>query len=90
MLKAGDATAFPIGPDGAHKASNATEEPVRFLMLSTKLEPSVAVYPDSGKIGVWTPNKDEHVLTPTRHPHRLLRRRGVTRSNYRKVLPSPR
>ena len=63
VMKAGDVTAFPIGPTGAHKASNTTEEPVRFLMLSTKIEPAVAVYPDSGKIGVWTGRKEEQVMT---------------------------
>jgi hypothetical protein len=26
-------------------------------MVSTKTEPSVAVYPDSGKLGVWPPGK---------------------------------
>jgi uncharacterized cupin superfamily protein len=63
VLRAGDATAFPIGPTGAHKASNATDTPARFLMLSTKVDPAVAVYPDSGKIAVWTGNDDEHVMT---------------------------
>ena len=32
--------AFPVGPDGAHKMSNATDETVRFLMLSTRDEPA--------------------------------------------------
>ena len=62
-LRAGDATAFPIGPAGAHKATNKSDSPARFLMLSTKLEPAVAVYPDSGKIGVWTGRKEEQVMT---------------------------
>jgi uncharacterized cupin superfamily protein len=49
-----DIVLFPEGPEGAHKVSNRTDEPVRVAMLSTTNEPSVAVYPDSGKIGVWT------------------------------------
>ena len=61
-MKPGDITAFPVGPDGAHKTSNRTDAPVRFLMLSTKMEPAIAVYPDSNKIGVWTGRRDEHVL----------------------------
>jgi uncharacterized cupin superfamily protein len=61
-LRRGDVTAFPIGPDGAHKTSNRSGAPVRFLMLSTKMEPAIAVYPDSNKIGVWTGRRDEHVL----------------------------
>ena len=55
-------TAFAVGPDGAHKTSNKTQETVRIMMLSTKIEPAVAVYPDSDKIGVWTGRRDEHVL----------------------------
>ena len=62
VLKAGDTTAFPVGPGGRAQGFNATEAPVRFLMLSTKDEPAVAVYPDSNKIGVWTGRKDEHVI----------------------------
>ena len=29
---------------------------------NSAIEPAVAVYPDSRKIGVWTGRKDEHVL----------------------------
>jgi len=52
-LEPNDIVCFPEGPDGAHKVTNDTEETVRVMMLSTKLNPSVAVYPDSDKIGVW-------------------------------------
>jgi uncharacterized cupin superfamily protein len=52
-LEPNDVVCFPEGPDGAHKVTNNTEETVRVLMFSTKSEPSVAVYPDSDKIGVW-------------------------------------
>ena len=62
VLAPGDAGAFPIGPEGAHKVFNASEETVRFLMLSTKEEPAYTVYPDSNKIGYWNGNRAEHVL----------------------------
>ena len=52
-VAAGEAVCFPEGPDGAHKLTNRTDSPVRLLMLSTKNNPGVAVYPDSDKIGVW-------------------------------------
>jgi uncharacterized cupin superfamily protein len=52
-LAAGDVVCFPEGPAGAHQVRNATPEPVRVLILSTKRRPGVAVYPDSDKIGVW-------------------------------------
>jgi uncharacterized cupin superfamily protein len=56
-LDPGDLVCFPEGPVGAHKLTNRTEQTVRVIMLSTVHEPSVAVYPDSGKIGVWPPGK---------------------------------
>ena len=52
-LEPDDVVCFPEGPEGAHKVTNKTDETVRVLMVSTKSEPSVAVYPDSDKIGVW-------------------------------------
>jgi uncharacterized cupin superfamily protein len=56
-LKQWDVASFPEGPDGAHKVTNRTDEPVRIAILSTKNEPAIAVYPDSGKIGVWPEGK---------------------------------
>jgi uncharacterized cupin superfamily protein len=54
---------FPVGPGGAHKLTNKSGEIVRVLMLSTTIEPSVAVYPDSDKIGVWPdPDRRDHIL----------------------------
>jgi uncharacterized cupin superfamily protein len=50
VLGPGDTAAFPVGPDGAHKVFNASDAPVRFVMLSTKTEPWYAVYPDSNKV----------------------------------------
>jgi len=52
-LVEGDLVCFPEGPDGAHKVTNRTDEPVRILMLSTRAKTAVAVYPDSNKVGVW-------------------------------------
>jgi uncharacterized cupin superfamily protein len=62
-LGPGDAVCFPVGPEGAHKLTNKGDETVRVLMLSTMVEPSVAVYPDSDKIGVWPdPDRRDHIL----------------------------
>jgi uncharacterized cupin superfamily protein len=61
-LAPGDVVNFPVGPEGAHKVTNRTDAPVRVVMLSTKSEPSVAVYPDSDKIGVWPGDKRDHIL----------------------------
>jgi uncharacterized cupin superfamily protein len=61
-LEPGDVVCFPAGPEGAHKLTNRRGETVRVLMLSTKHEPSVAVYPDSDKIGVWPGDRRDQVL----------------------------
>ena len=53
-LRAGDVVCFPEGPAGAHLVRNDSDEPVRVLIASTKQLPDAAVYPDSGKIGIWT------------------------------------
>ncbi len=47
-----DAICFPEGPGGAHKVTNRSDAPARVLLLSTKGQPVVWVYPDSGKLGV--------------------------------------
>jgi len=52
-LGEGDLVLFPEGPDGAHKVTNKTAEPVRILMFSTVTETAVSVYPDGGKVGVF-------------------------------------
>ena len=61
-LVAGDVVCFPEGPGGAHQVRNATHEPVRVLMFSTKSRPGVAVYPDSDKIGVWPGDRRDNIL----------------------------
>ena len=48
---------LPEGPDGAHQVRNDTDEPIRVLIASTKQLPDAAVYPDSGKVGIWTGNE---------------------------------
>jgi uncharacterized cupin superfamily protein len=55
-LRPGDVVVFPEGPAGAHQLRNGTDEPIRVLIFSTKGLPNSAVYPDSGKIGIWTGN----------------------------------
>ena len=37
---------------------NDTDGVVRFLILSTKVSPDMAIYPDSNKVGVWSGNED--------------------------------
>jgi uncharacterized cupin superfamily protein len=63
-LEPGDVVCFPAGPDGAHKVTNAAggAEPARVLMVSTANLPAVAVYPDSGRVGVFTEDKRDDAL----------------------------
>jgi uncharacterized cupin superfamily protein len=62
QLEEWDVVCFPSGPEGAHAVKNGTDAPVRVLMLSTVTYPAASVYPDSGKIGVWTGNRDDDIL----------------------------
>ena len=55
-LQRGDVVSFPSGPAGAHKATNRGASIARVMMFSSAREPSVAVYPDSDKVGVTTPD----------------------------------
>jgi uncharacterized cupin superfamily protein len=52
QLEEGEVVAFPLGERGAHQLMNRTEEPVRFVVVSEMVAPEIAVYPDSGKVGV--------------------------------------
>jgi uncharacterized cupin superfamily protein len=56
-LEPGDAVCFPRGPEGAHKVTNWGNETARIVIFSTRHDPSVSVYPDSAKVGVWPPGK---------------------------------
>jgi uncharacterized cupin superfamily protein len=53
---------FPSGPEGAHRVRNDTEATARVLMFSTRKPVAAAVYPDSGKIGIFTGNKADDVM----------------------------
>ena len=57
-----DVMFFPRGPEGAHQLRNDSAAPARILMWSTIVVPTVSVYPDSGKIGVWTEGKVDDLL----------------------------
>jgi uncharacterized cupin superfamily protein len=50
-LAEGDVVAFPRGKEGLHQVRNATDSPIRVLMLSTLVKPDLVEYPDSGKVG---------------------------------------
>ncbi len=47
-LSPGDVVAFPAGPDGAHRVSNADAEPARVLLISEMNFPEIAEHVDTG------------------------------------------
>jgi uncharacterized cupin superfamily protein len=52
VLEEGDVVHFPVGPDGAHQLLNRSDEPVRYLMVSTRPSPEAVEYPDSRQLSV--------------------------------------
>jgi uncharacterized cupin superfamily protein len=61
-LTEGDIVCFVRGGAGAHGVRNATDEPVRVLMLSTRLAPEIIEFPDSGKV-LTKDAKDDDIFT---------------------------
>ena len=57
-----DVVCFRRGPEGAHRVQNDTDETARVLMFSEVVHPTITVYPDSDKVGIWTANKDDDML----------------------------
>lgn len=49
----GDYVTLPTGADGTHQLVNTSGSVLRYLCLSTVVEPDVLIYPDSGKVGVY-------------------------------------
>jgi uncharacterized cupin superfamily protein len=47
-LAPGEVVAHPAGREGAHRLDNATDEPVRLLIVSTMLAPEINEYPETG------------------------------------------
>jgi uncharacterized cupin superfamily protein len=48
LLSTGAVVAFPRGRSGAHSLVNRSDEPVRYLVVSTTNRPDVVEYPDTG------------------------------------------
>jgi uncharacterized cupin superfamily protein len=63
QLEPMDVAFFPKGPAGAHKVTNETADPVRVMMWSQIVYPSATAYPDSDKVGIWTGDREQDLLT---------------------------
>lgn len=53
---------FPKGPEGAHQIRNDSAATIRVMMWGQVAYPTVSVYPDSDKIGAWTPGRVDNVM----------------------------
>lgn len=52
-LRSGDFVTLPADESGGHQIVNDGDEPLRYLMVSTMVEPDVTVYPEMEKFGVY-------------------------------------
>jgi uncharacterized cupin superfamily protein len=52
-LESGDAAFFPRGEEGLHALENRSDEPARFLLVSSKVHPDVTERPEEGIVGVF-------------------------------------
>lgn len=52
-ITAGDYVALPVGESGARQVINSSDEPLRYLCISTMINPEIIGYPDSGKYGLF-------------------------------------
>ena len=50
-VQAGDYVALLSGPDGAHQTFNDSTAVLRYLCISTMIEPEVNFYPESNRVG---------------------------------------
>jgi uncharacterized cupin superfamily protein len=62
-LAEGDVVCFRRGKGGAHQVRNATESPIRVLMLSTLIQPDLVEYLDSGKVGARSADGERLLLS---------------------------
>ncbi len=48
-IKSGDVIFIPPGPEYPHQIINSSNAPIKYLSISTRHDPEVVEYPDSGK-----------------------------------------
>ena len=58
-VEAGGVVHFPIGPEGAHGITNDDDEPVRYLMVSTRVSPDATEYPDTRRLAIYGRTKNQ-------------------------------
>ncbi|KAA8706412.1 cupin domain-containing protein [Pseudomonas cannabina] len=48
-IRAGDVLFIPAGPQYPHQIINTSQQPLKYLSISTRESPEICEYPDSGK-----------------------------------------
>lgn len=67
-VKPGDLIGCPCGgPATAHQLVNTGNEPLRYLAISTQIDPEICEYPDSGKVGAYCEGPGEGFFHLSRH-----------------------
>lgn len=61
-IRAGDVIFIPAGPEYPHQIINSSDAPLKYLSLSTRQQPEICEYPDSGKFMAWAWRGNECVL----------------------------
>jgi len=57
-IRAGDVITIPPGQAYPHHILNTSDAPLKYLSISTKEEPEICEYPDSGKALAWSGELD--------------------------------
>ena len=53
-LVRGDIVTIPAGPEYPHHIVNTSDAPLKYLSISTRRQPEVCEYPDSGKVNAFS------------------------------------
>jgi len=71
-VKEGDVIGCPAGDAStAHQLVNTGEAELRYLAVSSELDPEICEYPDSGKIGAYCGNGEQAVAHMSRSDQRV-------------------
>lgn len=60
-IKSGDIIFIPPGPEYPHQIINSSDAPLKYLSISTREQPELVEYPDSGKFQATALHEDEPV-----------------------------
>ena len=58
-IRAGDFICAPADPQQAHQIVNTSDRELSYIALGTEEAADVFLYPDSGKYGVWSGNRND-------------------------------